>query len=69
MDCWKMKMSIYFHKISLKIPLLRHWSIWESMYYSTYLAPRLGIWKENEAGKIQLRKLIQECGISLENSE
>jgi hypothetical protein len=52
MDCWKMKMSIYFHKISLKIPLLRHWSIWESMYYSTYLAPRLGIWKENEAGKI-----------------
>jgi cell division control protein 45 len=51
MDFWKMKMSTIKYKKSLKIPLLRHWSIWESMYYSTYLAPRLGIWKENEAGK------------------
>jgi cell division control protein 45 len=37
------------------------------MYYSTYLAPRLGIWREN--GKRELNKLIAKLGIPLEEAQ
>jgi cell division control protein 45 len=27
--------------------LYRHWSLYDSMWHSQYIATRLGIWKEN----------------------
>ena len=47
--------------------LLRHWNLYDSMFYSTYLAPRLGIWREN--GKKELNKLIAKLGIPLDEAQ
>ncbi|KAI1981980.1 DNA replication initiation factor cdc45 [Ophidiomyces ophidiicola] len=46
-----------------RLLLLRHWSLYESMLHSPYLAPRLHIW--NESGKKRLRKLLAKMGVSL----
>ncbi|WEW54861.1 DNA replication initiation factor cdc45 [Emydomyces testavorans] len=46
-----------------RLLLLRHWSLYESMLHSPYLAPRLHIW--NETGRKRLRKLLAKMGISL----
>jgi cell division control protein 45 len=46
-----------------KFPLYRHWSIYDSMYHSQYLATRLGVWKE--IGKKKLQTIFVKLGISL----
>ncbi|KAL4940368.1 hypothetical protein BDV06DRAFT_20692 [Aspergillus oleicola] len=43
--------------------LIRHWSLYESMLHSPYLASRLRIWTEN--GRKRLHKLLAKMGISL----
>ena len=43
--------------------LLRHWSLYDSMLHSPYLASRLHIW--NESGVKRLHKLLAKMGISL----
>jgi cell division control protein 45 len=43
--------------------LVRHWSLYESMLHSPYLAARLHVW--NEAGIKRLHKLLAKMGISL----
>lgn len=43
--------------------LIRHWSLYESMLHSPYLASRLHVWTEN--GKKRLHKLLAKMGISL----
>ncbi|KAA8651546.1 hypothetical protein EYZ11_008643 [Aspergillus tanneri] len=43
--------------------LVRHWSLYESMLHSPYLASRLHVWTEN--GKKRLHKLLAKMGISL----
>ncbi|KAJ5673498.1 hypothetical protein N7507_002625 [Penicillium longicatenatum] len=43
--------------------LVRHWSLYESMLHSPYLAPRLHVWTEN--GRKRLHKLFAKMGISL----
>lgn len=43
--------------------LIRHWSLYESMLHSPYLAPRLHVWTEN--GRKRLHKLLAKMGISL----
>ena len=43
--------------------LVRHWSLYESMLHSPYLAARLHVWTEN--GKKRLHKLLAKMGISL----
>lgn len=43
--------------------LIRHWSLYESMLHSPYLASRLHLW--NEAGRKRLNKLLAKMGISL----
>lgn len=40
--------------------LLRHWSLYESMYHSSYVAARLGIWKEK--GRRRLTNLLVKMG-------
>ena len=43
--------------------LLRHWSLYDSMLHSTYLASRLHVW--NEPGVKRLHKLLAKMGVSL----
>lgn len=43
--------------------LVRHWSLYESMLHSPYLATRLHVWTEN--GRKRLHKLLAKMGISL----
>lgn len=43
--------------------LLRHWSLYDSMLHSPYLASRLKIW--NESGVKRLHKLLAKMGVSL----
>ncbi|EXJ67684.1 cell division control protein 45 [Cladophialophora psammophila CBS 110553] len=43
--------------------LLRHWSLYDSMMHSPYLASRLHIW--NESGVKRLHKLLAKMGVSL----
>ena len=47
--------------------LIRHWSLYDSMYYSSYLAPRLRIW--SEMGKKELNRFIALLGIPLEEAK
>lgn len=46
-----------------KFVLLRHWSLYESMYHSPYVASGLGIW--NESGKLELDQILAEIGLPL----
>lgn len=46
--------------------LVRHWSLYESMLHSPYLASRLHVWTEN--GRKRLHKLLAKMGISLSQS-
>jgi cell division control protein 45 len=43
--------------------LLRHWSLYDSMLHSPYLAARLHLW--NETGVKRLHKLLAKMGVSL----
>ncbi|EXJ82819.1 cell division control protein 45 [Capronia epimyces CBS 606.96] len=43
--------------------LLRHWSLYDSMLHSPYLASRLHVW--NESGIKRLHKLLAKMGVSL----
>ena len=43
--------------------LIRHWSLYDSMLHSPYLATRLHIW--NDTGRKRLNKLLAKMGISL----
>ncbi|KEF52439.1 cell division control protein 45 [Exophiala aquamarina CBS 119918] len=43
--------------------LLRHWSLYDSMLHSPYLASRLKVW--NESGVKRLHKLLAKMGVSL----
>lgn len=43
-----------------RLMLLRHWSLYESMYHSSYVAARLGIWKEK--GRRRLTNLLVKMG-------
>ncbi|KAG0006620.1 hypothetical protein BGZ65_005965 [Modicella reniformis] len=44
--------------------MVRHWSLYESMYHSNYVASHLGIWRE--PGRKRLLALLAKMGFSLE---
>ncbi|KAE8146906.1 CDC45 family [Aspergillus avenaceus] len=46
--------------------LIRHWSLYDSMLHSPYLASRLHVWTEN--GRKRLNKLLAKMGVSLSQS-
>ena len=48
----------------MKFLLFRHWSLYDAMYYSPYVASRIPVWKAN--GKNKLHELLAKMGISLE---
>jgi cell division control protein 45 len=55
--------SIQIEHKDLRIILYRHWSLYDSLYYSNYIASRLGIWKE--PGKRKLNEILAQIGIPL----
>ncbi|WPH00059.1 cell division control protein 45 like protein [Acrodontium crateriforme] len=46
--------------------LIRHWSLYDSMLHSSYLATRLHVW--SEGGRKRLHKLLAKMGISLQEA-
>lgn len=50
-----------------RFTLVRHWSLYDSMLHSQYLAARLHVW--NEPGKKRLHKMLAKMGISLTQSK
>lgn len=46
--------------------MIRHWSLYDSMLHSPYLATRLHVW--SEPGKKRLHKLLAKMGISLQEA-
>lgn len=46
--------------------LIRHWSLYDSMLHSPYLATRLHVW--SDAGKKRLHKLLAKMGVSLQEA-
>lgn len=49
-----------------KFLLIRHWSLYDSMLHSSYLATRLHVWSDN--GRKRLHKLLAKMGISLQEA-
>ena len=49
----------------LRFTLYRHWSLEMSMYHTSYVAAKLGIWREK--GIHKLRGLLAKMGLSLAN--
>lgn len=48
----------------LRISLMRHWSLYEAMYHSSYIASRLGLYQKN--GRRRLDEWLARMGIPLE---
>ncbi|KJX99756.1 cell division control protein 45 [Zymoseptoria brevis] len=46
--------------------LIRHWSLYDSMLHSPYLATRLHVW--SDVGKKRLHKLLAKMGVSLQEA-
>ncbi|KAI5291111.1 hypothetical protein KEM55_008420 [Ascosphaera atra] len=46
-----------------RLLLIRHWSLYDSMLHSPYLASRLHVW--SESGRKRLHKLLAKMGVSL----
>ena len=47
--------------------LIRHWSLYESMLHSPYLAAKLHLW--NDVGRKRLFKLLAKMGVSISQSK
>lgn len=48
----------------LRFMHFRHWSLYDSMYFSPYVSSRLSVWKTH--GKAKLHELFAKLGVSLE---
>jgi cell division control protein 45 len=51
----------------LRFMLLRHWTLYDSMFHSQYVVSRLGIW--NEQGSLKLNTLITNMGIPMQEGK
>lgn len=72
LEKFSLKTSKFFERLkpkfkSFRFMLMRHWTLYDSMYYSNYLAPRLGIW--NESGRKELHRFIALMGIPLDEAQ
>ena len=54
--------SVYAND-ELRFMLFRHWNLYDAMYHSSYVASRLGIWKER--GRKRLTGLLAKMGYAL----
>ena len=49
-----------------RFKLHRHWSLYEAMFYSEYMAPRLGVWKND--GPDRLKQFLARLGVPLDDA-
>ena len=56
--------TVTYERDELRFMLHRHWSLFDAMYYSNYVAARLSVWKHD--GKRRLQELLAKIGLSLE---
>jgi hypothetical protein len=54
---------IVFREKEFRFMLFRHWSLYDSMFHSSYVASKLGIWRER--GRQKLQNLLAKMGFSL----
>ena len=47
--------------------LHRHWTLYDSMYHSSFVASRLGTWL-NDTGRDKLEEFLAKIGIPLKDS-
>ncbi|XP_006458240.1 hypothetical protein AGABI2DRAFT_199684 [Agaricus bisporus var. bisporus H97] len=51
----------------LRFMFFRHWTLYDAMYHSSYVASKLGIWKER--GRKRLTGLLAKMGFSLSQTQ
>jgi cell division control protein 45 len=51
----------------LRFMLFRHWTLYDAMYHSSYVASKLGIWKER--GRKRLTGLLAKMGFSIPQTQ
>jgi cell division control protein 45 len=51
----------------LQLVLLRHWNLYDSMFHSTYVATKLGVWKEK--GRQAITNLLVQMGFPQKESK
>ncbi|KAG9318325.1 CDC45 family [Chiua virens] len=51
----------------LRFTLLRHWTLYDAMFHSSYVAGKLGIWKER--GRKRLTGLLAKMGFSIPQTQ
>ncbi|KDQ60671.1 hypothetical protein JAAARDRAFT_172739 [Jaapia argillacea MUCL 33604] len=51
----------------LRFMLFRHWNLYDAMYHSSYVASKLGIWKER--GRKKLTGLLAKMGFSIPQTQ
>lgn len=54
-------------EVELKLMLLRHWTLFDSLCNSTYLVAKLELWKEH--GQKELKKILALLGVSLDQAK
>jgi cell division control protein 45 len=54
-------------KMGYQLPLLDHWSLFESMLHSTYMMTHMHLWEEK--GVDRLKEYIHRLGISLQDAK
>jgi cell division control protein 45 len=54
-------------EVELKLMLLRHWTLYDSLCNSNYLVARLELWKEQ--GQKELKKILATLGVSLDQAK
>ncbi|CAM9275606.1 unnamed protein product [Discosporangium mesarthrocarpum] len=52
------------YDMEMRFMLHRHWSLYESMYFSNYVASKLNVWNSN--GRHRLEEFLAKMGFSLE---
>mgnify|MGYP000142923268 CR=1 FL=1 len=50
-----------------RVMLLRHWTLYDSLYHSPYVATRLGVWKEH--GKKKLNLFLAKMAVALDECQ
>ena len=60
----KKEAVVLTYHCSYRFMLYRHWNLYDSMYYSRYIATKLGIWKHT--GKQRLDTLLAKMGLPLD---
>ncbi|KAI0831473.1 CDC45-like protein [Trametes gibbosa] len=51
----------------LRFMMFRHWNLYDAMYHSSYVATKLGIWKER--GRKRLTGLLAKMGFSITDTQ